>query len=114
MSRNFFVDKKQLVVDDMGSCFSSKHAKIRIIDNIEKGKRYGYLRPKCDIILTMDKVYNVPMININFVDWLVNSVRLWLKTDSACHCFQCWLERTPLYTPSNLSCYLNSLVDTVH
>ena len=57
----------------MGDCFffeqkSNNIAKIIKIDNIQKGKRFDYLRPRGEIILTMDRVYNVPMLNINFED----------------------------------------------
>ena len=103
----------------MGSCFSSKQraAKIRIIDNTQKGKRFDYLRRRGEIILTMDRVCNVPMLNIIFDDWHVNSVRLWPKSDKARHCFQCGLDRTPPDTSSsNISCCSNNSasIDTVH
>ena len=106
----------------MGGCFSFEQksnniAQIKIIDNIQKGKRFDYLRPRREIILTMDRVYNVPMLNINFEDWYVISVRLCPKSEKARHCFQCWLERTPPDTrSSNISCCSNSSAsfDTVH
>ena len=65
----------------------------------------------------MDRVYHVPMLNINFDDWYVTRVRLWPKNDKTRHCFQCWLERTPPNTPSSsISCCSNSSasIDTVH
>ena len=54
----------------MGSCFSSKQraVKIRIIDNIQKENRFDYLRPRGEIIVTIDRVYNFPMLNIIFDD----------------------------------------------
>ena len=106
----------------MGGCFSFEQksnniAQIRIIDNIQKGKRFDCLRPRSEIILTMHRVYNVPMLNINFGEWYINSVRHWPKSDKARHCFQCWLKRTP---PDNLSSNIsgcsnsNASIDTVH
>ena len=72
------------------------------------------MRSRGEIILTMDSVYNVPMLNINFDDWYVNSVRLWPKSDKARHCFQCWFKKTLPDTPSsNISCCSNSAsIDT--
>ena len=72
------------------------------------------MRSRGEIILTMDSVYNVPMLNINFDDWYVNSVRLWPKSDKASHCFQCWFKKTLPDTPSsNISCCSNSAsIDT--
>ena len=57
LSRNFVADKKLLIVfDNMGSSFSSKQhtAKIRIME--KKGKRLDYLRPRGQIILTMNRL----------------------------------------------------------
>lgn len=65
----------------------------------------------------MDRVYHVLMLNINFDDWYVNSVRLWPKNDKTRHCFQCWLERSSPDTPSsNISRCSNSSasIDTAH
>lgn len=98
----------------MGDYFRTKYSKIKISDSIKKGKRCDYLRPRGETILKIDEVYNVLMSNINFDDWLVNSVRLWPKTDSTHHYFQCLLERTLPDTPINLSCSLDCSLDTVH
>ena len=63
-----------------------------MIDNIKKGNRYNYLRPKGKLILSVDEVYGVPLLKVSFNDWYFNSLRLWPKSDKARHCFQ----RTPL------------------
>lgn len=72
--------------------FKRNDVKTRLVDNIKKGK-YDYLRPEGEIVLTMDTVFNVSMLDINFDGLFVNSVRLWHKADCARHSFQCWLER---------------------
>ena len=92
LSTNFFVDTK---IDEMDSCFfyfKCDDVKIRLVDNIKKGK-YDYLRPEGEIVLTMNTVFNVFMLDINFDGLFVNSVRVWHKADCARHSFQCWLER---------------------
>ena len=43
----FFVDRKKIF-------FSSERVRIKVIDNIKKGKRYNYLRPKGKLILSVD------------------------------------------------------------
>ena len=50
------VDKKKIIVDNIGRCFS-KHVDIKTIDNIKKAEiRYDYLRPRGEIVLTADEV----------------------------------------------------------
>ena len=95
----------------MGCCFPSKRVKIKAIDNISKGKRYDYLRAKGELILSIDETYGVPLINVNFNDWHVNSTRLWPRNDKARHCVQCQRQRTRLDSPSLSP---NNSLDTVH
>ena len=50
------VDKKKIIVDNIGRCFS-KHVDIKTIDNIKKAEiRYDYLRTRGEIVLTADEV----------------------------------------------------------
>ena len=57
--------------------YYSKKKRITIIDNIKKGPKYNYLRLKGEIVLTVNKVYNVPILDINSDSWYANSVMLW-------------------------------------
>ena len=57
--------------------YYSKKKRITIIDNIKKGPKYNYLRLKGEIVLTVNKVYNVPILDINSDRWYANSVMLW-------------------------------------
>ena len=103
----------------MGGCFSFEQKSNNIAQTrlIDKGKRFDYLRPRGEIIFTMDTGYKVPIRKINFDDWYLNSVRFWPKSNKIRHCCQCWIERTPPDTPSsNISCCSKSSasIDTVH
>ena len=62
----------------MGCCFSRHRGpNIEIIDEIEPGKDFDYLRPKDKLIYKTDSVYDVPKIDVLFEGWYPNSVRLW-------------------------------------
>ena len=63
----------------MGCCFSFNKPKINIIDEAPEGKNFDYLRPKGTITYTIDRTYNVPLIQFNFDGWFESSVRLWPK-----------------------------------
>ena len=57
------------------------------------------MRPQGTITLSIDRKYNIPLIDIRFGVWYENSVRLWTKhTEQRKHLLL--LERTPLQTPS--------------
>ena len=53
----------------MDCCFSHKHVNIKVIDNIKNGKRFDYLRAKGELVLSIDEIYGVPLISVNFDDW---------------------------------------------
>ena len=69
----------------MGSCLSKK-IRIKIIDKIKERPKFDYLRPKWEIVLSIDQRYNVPAFYINFDVWYTNSVRLWPKNNKLQHC----------------------------
>ena len=50
----------------MGCCFSSNEPSIKIFDQIPAGKLFNYLRPEGTIIFSIDRKYNVPLIDIQF------------------------------------------------
>ena len=52
-------------------CLSSKsdEPKIRICDCTPTGDDFEYLRPKGTITLSIDRKYNIPIIDIRFDDW---------------------------------------------
>ena len=94
----------------MGCCFSNE-PRIKIIDEIPKGKIFDYLRPEGTITYTIDRTYNIPMIEIQFNGWFESSVRLWPKDNSA-RSNVLLLERRLPPSPS-ISCLSDSGVDTV-
>ena len=53
----------------MGCCFSFNKPKINIIDETPEGKNFNYSRPKGTITDTIDRTYNVPLIEFNFDGW---------------------------------------------
>ena len=46
-----------------------KRVNIKVTDNIKKGKRFDCLRPKGEFVLSIDEIYGVPLIRVNFDDW---------------------------------------------
>ena len=48
----------------MGCCFSKNKLKTKIVDTIDEGHEFDYLRPKGRLILKMDSIYNVPKIDV--------------------------------------------------
>ena len=109
--KKIFVDNKYVLI--IGTCFSKK-SKIKIVDNIKKGSQHKYLRLNGEIVLSIDKICNVLLFDINIDGWYPNSVRLWPKIKDAQQCFQSWLERTPPSTPIVSSNFSFSSKDTVH
>ena len=63
----------------MGRCFSFNRPKINIIDETPEGKNFDYLRPRGTITYTIDRTYNVPLIQFNFDGWFESSACLWPK-----------------------------------
>ena len=88
----------------MGCLFSkcisiSKDPKVKIIDHTPHGAVFNYLRPKGTISFSVDRKYNIPIVDISFKGWYENSVHLWpCHTEQREHFLQ--LQRTPLQTPS--------------
>ena len=96
----------------MDCYFSFKNEpKIKIIDETPEAENLNYLRPEGTITYSIDRTYNIPLIEINFDGWFKSSVRLWLKSNKARTKFLL-LERTPPSSPS-LSSKSDIGVDTV-
>ena len=72
---------KILIAAEMGSCFSflNKH-NVEVIHEMLKGKQFDHLRPGRVITYTVDRMYDVPEVKINFDGWYEASVRLWPKS----------------------------------
>ena len=66
----FISDKK------MGGLFLRNEPKIKRFDLTPPYDDFDYLRPKGTITFTIDRIYNVPLIDIRFYGWYENSVRL--------------------------------------
>ena len=76
----------------MGYCFSLNEPRTNIFD--QTLARENYLRPEGTIRFSVDRKYNVPVVDIQFDGWFENSIRLWLKDTRQRDSF--WLlERTP-------------------
>ena len=74
---------------------SSDEPKIKIIDSRPPGAAFDYLRPNSTISFSVDRKYNIPVVDIRFERWYENSMRLWpYHTEQREHFLQ--LERTPL------------------
>ena len=93
----------------MGGCFSFNRPSIQIIDDMPKGKQFDYLRSKGKITYTVNRMYDVPEIEINFNDWYRASVRLWPKSTKMSSNFLN-LQRTPLPSPNFLLLHLTIVV----
>ena len=50
----------------MGNCFSSSDSNIKIIDQTTPHERFDFLRPEGTITYTIDRMYEIPKIKINF------------------------------------------------
>ena len=74
---------------------SSDEPKIKIIDSTPPGAAFDYLRPNGTISFSVDRKYNIPVVDIRFERWYENSMRLWpYHTEQREHFLQ--LDRTPL------------------
>ena len=83
----------------MGCFFSNNdEPKIKIFDSMPPGDDFNYLRPQGTITLSIDRKYNIPLVDIRFGGWYENSVCLWPRhTEQRDHSLL--LQRTPLQTP---------------
>ena len=55
---------------ELGSCFSFLNKPtVEIIDEAPKGKQFDHLRPEGVITYTVDRMYDVPEVKINFDGW---------------------------------------------
>ena len=96
----------------MGNCFSSNIYNIKIIDETPLGEQLEYLRPEGTITYTIDRMYDVPEIEINLNGWYKSSVPLWPKYPRMRSNFL-RIKRTPLPLPSVSSVLYDSGHDTV-
>ena len=99
----------------MGSlCSKCDEPKIKTFRCSPPGDNLGYLRPHGTITLSIDRKYNIPMVDIRFDGCYENSVRLWRKHAGQRKDFLL-LEKTPLQTPSVSSLSSDdSGIDTVN
>ena len=96
----------------MGSCFSSNEPRIKIIDEIPLGENFEYLRPKGTFTYTIDRTYDIPLIEIQFDVWFKSSVRLWPENNKMRKNFLL-LQRAPTPSPS-LSSFSLSTDSGIH
>ena len=83
----------------MGCFFSSNEPKIEIVDLTPPGAEFDYLRQNGTISFSVDRKYNIPVVEINFEGWYENNVRLWpYHTKQRENFLQ--LQRIRLQTPS--------------
>ena len=60
----------------MSCCFSRNKPKIKIMYETSKGEHFNYLRPKGTITYSIDRTYNIPLIEVDFDVWFESSVCL--------------------------------------
>ena len=96
----------------MGNCFSSNTSNIKITDETPVGEQFDYLRPEGTITYTIDRMYDVPEIEINLNGWYKSSVLLWPKYPRMRSNFL-RIKRMPLPSPSVSSVLYDSGHDTV-
>ena len=66
----------------MGCHFSFKNKpKIKIIDETTEGENLNHLRQEGTITYSINRTYNIPLIEINFDGCFESSVCLWLKRE---------------------------------
>ena len=63
----------------MGCCFPCNEPRIKIIDETPEGENFDYLRSKGTITYTIDRIYNIPLIELYFNGCFESCVRLWPK-----------------------------------
>ena len=62
----------------MGCLFSRNEPKIKIFHCTPPGD-FNYLQAQGTITLSIDRKYNIPLVDIRFDGWCENSVCLWPK-----------------------------------
>ena len=62
-------------------CIFSKNDEpsIKIFECIRPNNEFDYFRPQGNITFSLDRKYNIPIVDIRFNGWYGNSVRLWSK-----------------------------------
>ena len=83
----------------MGYFCSKNEPKIKIYDFTLPGHDFDFLRPQGAIILSIDRKYNVSLVDPIFDGWYENSIRFWPKHIEQREHFLL-LGRNPLQTPS--------------
>ena len=78
----------------MGCCVSCNEPRIKTIDETPERKNFDYLRPKGTITYTIDKNYNISLIELYFEGSFKSSVCLWPKSNKM-RSNLLLLERTP-------------------
>ena len=82
----------------IGCFFSNSEPKTKLFDLAPPGDDFEYLRPQGTITFSIDRKYNVILVDIRFDGWYENNVRLWPKhTEQRKHFLL--LQKTPLQTP---------------
>ena len=90
----------------MGSCFSSNEPRIDIIDETPLGEKFWLFKAKGNSY-SIDKTYNIPLIEIDFAGCFESSVHIWPENNKMKTNF-ILLERTSPLSPS-ISLFLLSL-----
>ena len=72
------------------SCCFSKEPRVKTSDEIPKFERYDYLRPEGTIVYSIDRTYNIPMIQIIFDGCLKLVFASGQRTMQLGKIFFCW------------------------
>ena len=110
-----FYQKIFISDDEKMGCLLSKNdePKIQVFDCTRPGDDFDYLKPQGKITLSIDRKYNIPIVDIRFDGWYEKNVCLWPKHREQRKHFLL-LESAPLQTPSVTSLSSDdSGVDTV-
>lgn len=84
----------------MGCIFSRcNEPNVKIHDCIPPRYEFDYLRSQRTVTLSLDRKYNIPIVDIRFGGWYEKSDRIWPKHTKQREHFLL-LERTPLQTSS--------------
>ena len=63
----------------MNCCFSLDGTRIKIIDLTAPWENYSYLKPKGIVTFSVDRKYNVILVDIELDGWFENIFHLWPK-----------------------------------
>ena len=83
----------------MGCCFSCNEPRIEITDGTPEGETFNYLRPKGATTYSIDCIYHIPLIEINFDGLSESSVCFRPKNNKMRSNFL-FLEQTSPASPS--------------